>query len=149
MVKELIRNGGFERGNLDFFETTGGTVDIVSDVKKRGNYAAKLTIGDEQYIYLVAKDFIEVIPYVSYKSTAWIKNVTCSATGAFLEFYDSDYVKIADSTYSLWLEEGACDWTFKEGWLTVPLEASYLRFYIRSAGNADTYCYVDSLFDGL
>ena len=145
MVKELIRNGGFERGNLDFWETVHGTINVVNDVKKRGSYAAKLICGVFGVVELDNKDYIEVTPFSLYKFTGWFKNVNLTKMQVLVFFYDSDIQHISDGDLTLWEKSGTYDWTFMEEFFTVPVEASYLGIGIAGIGSNTTYGYIDSI----
>jgi len=145
MVKELIRNGSFERGNFDFWEVVEGIANIDSGVKKRGNYSAKLMAGALGYVSLRNKDYIEINPYNVYKYTGWFKNATLSKMKVSSIFYDCDRNYISGADILLWEKSGVYDWTFSEGWLVVPVEASYLRLYMIGQGTQNTYGYIDSL----
>jgi len=145
MSKELIRNGGFERGNMDFWETLSGSVEIQTDEKKRGSYAAKITktvTGGA----IIVKDYIPVTPFALYKLTAWLKTANDAPYGiqTFYKLYDSDYTYIGNS-YPYW-EVGAFDWSKWEFYLSVPDEVSYIRpFFSHLLYVNDLFFYLDSL----
>ncbi len=145
MVKELIRNGGFERGNLDFWKVVFGTVSVVSDVKKRGSYSAKTITGDYDSVKLDSKDYIEVTPFVLYKHTGWYKNVDLTKMQAMAMFYDSNIDRITDADIIIWEKTGAFDWTYCEGWFVTPPEASYMVLGIAGTGTSGKYGYIDSI----
>jgi len=145
MVKELIRNGGFERGNLDFWRCVHGNTEIVTDVKKRGTYAAKITAGSFSLVELQHRDHVEIVPYAIYKHTGWYRSVSFNTMKALVSFYDSSKVHIQDGDVAIWQKTGSFDWTLVEAWFVVPEEASYLIFDIAGIGSNGTYGYVDSL----
>jgi len=145
MVKELIRNGGFERGNLDFWKVVFGTVSVVSDVKKRGSYSAKMITGDYDSVKLDSKDYIEVTPFALYKHTGWYKNVDLTKMQAMAMFYDSNIDRITDADIIIWEKTGAFDWTYCEGWFVTPPEASYMVLGIAGTGTSGKYGYIDSI----
>ena len=145
MVKELIRNGGFERGNLDFWKVTHGSVNVVSDVKKRGNRAAKFICGAFGVVELDNKDYIEVTPFSLYKFTGWFKNVNLTKMQVLVFFYDSDIQHISGGDLTLWEKSGTYDWTFAEEWFTVPVESSYIALGIAGTGSSGEYGYIDSI----
>ena len=145
MVKELIRNGGFERGNLDFWETVHGTINVVNDVKKRGSYAAKLICGVFGVVELDNKDYIEVTPFSLYKFTGWFKNVNLTKMQVLVFFYDSDIQHISGGDLTLWEKSGTYDWTFAEEWFTAPVESSYIALGIAGTGSSGECGYVDSI----
>jgi len=145
MTKELIRNGGFERGNLDFWKCYMGTVDVVDDVKKRGSYSAKLSAGAINVVQLGSKDYIEIVPYALYKCTGWYKNVSLDKMLVSVMFFDSDINHVGGGDITIWEKTGTFDWTFSDAWFTAPLEASYLVLVIAGTGTNGTYGYADSI----
>lgn len=63
MVRNLIRNGGFERGDTSFW--TGGDHGgfVVSEVQKyKGRYSGKLSGGVATAPYIMNNDFIRIAP---------------------------------------------------------------------------------------
>jgi len=145
MAKELIRNGGFERGNLDFWKITHGTASVVSNVKKRGNYSAKLAITAFGVVELDSRDYIEIVPFATYKMTGWFKNASMNKMQVLVFFYDTDIKHISGGDLTLWEKSGTYDWTFMEEFFTVPVEASYLGIGIAGTGSNNTYGYIDSI----
>ncbi len=145
MVKELIRNGGFERGNLDFWKTAHGSINVVNDVKKRGSYAAKLICGAFGVVELDNKDYIEVTPFSLYKFTGWFKNVDLTKMQVLVFFYDSDIQHISGADLTLWEKSGTYNWTFAEEWFTAPIECSYVALGIAGTGTSGEYGYADSI----
>ena len=145
MTKELIRNGGFERGNLDFWVCEAGSVEIVSDVKKRGSYAAKIKVGGSGYGLLSIKDLIPVSPFEVYKFTGWLKSTSWNSVHVKATFYDTEYSYISGADMILFYKTGTFEWTFAEQYFIVPIEASYIVLIFKPTGSADTYGYIDSI----
>jgi len=145
MARELIRNGGFERGNLDFWRYIHGSAEVVTDVKKRGTYATKITSGSSGLVELQHKDYVEIVPYAVYKHTGWYKSVSFNTFKALASYYDCSKVHIQGGDIALWQKTGSFDWTLVDVWFVVPEEASYLLFDIVGLGSSGTYGYVDSL----
>lgn len=145
MVKELIRNGGFERGNLDFWELILGTANIQSSYKKRGAYAVQLKPSDAGYGIFQTKDKIKVSPFELYRFVSWIKNSTWSQIKAVAYFYDSDYAYISGEDVQLLSKSGAFDWTRFEAFFIVPIEASYMNITFVPWGTSDKVGYIDSV----
>lgn len=145
MPKELIRNGGFERGNLDFWACDYGTAEVVSDVKKRGSYSAKVITGSSNYALFGTKDFIEVSPYQVYKITGWYKSVSWSSITSKMWFYDSDYNYISGEDITVFLKTGTFDWVLAEEFFLIPSEASYIMFNTKPLGTSGSYGYLDSI----
>jgi len=145
MAKELLRNGSFERGTLDFWEAYLSVAEIVDTEKKRGTYSAKITTSSYGWAILRSKDYIEVVPHALYKHTGWYKNPTLTKMKAMISFFDSDRDNIQNADITLWEKSGTFDWTLGEGWFVVPTEASYLRFYVIGEASKNNYGYVDCL----
>jgi len=145
MVKELLRNGSFERGNLDFWETYLSEAQVQTSRKKRGSYAVKIIASDYGWAILRSRDYIEVTPHSVYKHTGWYKNSTLTKMKAMVGFFDCDKDAISGEEEIIWEKSGAFDWTFGEGWFVIPIEASYLRFYVMGEGSQYDYGYVDCL----
>jgi len=145
MMKELIRNGGFERGNLDFWELILGTANIQSSYKKRGAYAVQLKPSDAGYGIFQTKDKIKVSPFELYRFVSWIKNSTWSEIEAVACFYDSDYAYISGEDIQLLSRSGAFDWTRFEAFFIVPIEASYMNISFVPNGTSDKVGYIDSV----
>jgi len=145
MTKELIRNGGFERGNLDFWSCEHGTAEVVSSVKKRGNYAAKLITGSSDYGVFVTKDYISVSPYELYRALLWLKNVSWNTVYLYIWLYDGDYNLIAGESIKIGEKSGAFDWTLFDKFFAVPIEVSYIILRIYATGTQGSYGYIDSV----
>lgn len=58
----LLRNGGFERGNIMFWEriTYGSDFTVQTSQKKRGSYGAVITSDAEGICQIMSRDFIKV-----------------------------------------------------------------------------------------
>jgi len=145
MVKELIRNGSFERGNLDFWKVEHGTVIVVSSEKKRGNYSARMQADSSTYVVLTNKDYITVNPYGLYKVSGWLKNTSLSEIDLGIAFYDSDYCYISGEDTTAWYKLGSFGWTLGEGIICIPSQASYLRMVVWGEGTNGSYGYADCL----
>jgi len=145
MTKELIRNGGFERGNLDFWTYSNGTAEIVNDVKKRGNYSAKLITGAAGFMHFELKDYVDISVYELYRLALWLKSVSWSSVSGAIYFYDSDYNHISGGDLTLLSKSGSFDWTKFEVFFAVPVEASYMNFWLEPYGSEGHYGYIDSI----
>ena len=144
-IKELIRNGSFERGHLDFWTENTGTVTIDVGVKKRGYYSAKLTADIGTTVGLVGSDYIEVSEGEIYRFIAHLKNVDMTSMTAFMLAYDSDYDMIPEEKITLKLLSGAFDWTLVHELFIISKEISYMRVFLYGLGVEDTYGYVDTV----
>ena len=88
----LIRNGGFERGNTDFWEVeTGGTLQVSTVSPKYGTYCGVYTSSGNVYEDIINKDYIEVSPYDIINLVGWIKSGSSREVVFFIYMYDSDY----------------------------------------------------------
>jgi len=135
-MKELIRNGSFERGNLDFWTTVLGTVTIDTAEVMRGTYSAKLVTGDTNNAKIYTKDYIPLAGHELYKLTAWLKSVDLAETWLVADFFDADYDVIAGAMNTLSKTAGVFDWTLQTYYFNTPPEASYMRIYVLMVGLA-------------
>lgn len=88
----LIRNGGFERGNTDFWTVeTDGTLEIDSVNQKYGLYCGKYTAGIVSDQFIINNDYIEVNPFDLFDLFMWIKSITTRVVYPSLYMYDADY----------------------------------------------------------
>lgn len=146
-VKELLRNGSFERGNADFWESVSDDTAITAqtDEKKRGTYGGKIAVSDNLEACAITKDYIPVAVHELYKLTAWLKSAVMDNAAVYVYWYDGDL----NYVYSTLLyDAGAVLAAFTEvkEFFQVYTEASYLRifFYNNKVPPADNSWYVDS-----
>jgi len=144
-MKELIRNGGFERDALDFWEVYLGTGEVVNTEKHTGYHSAKLTCGSMNTVYLYTGDYIEVSPYELYRVLTWHKNVSWTYLEGYVNFYDSDYQPVSDYDMRMFKKTGAYDWTRDEFFCAIPSDASYATLEYHAVGTSGTYGYIDSV----
>ena len=125
----LIRNGGFERGNTDFWEViTGGTLEVSTISPLYGSYCGKF-VGDGSYnSVLLSKDYIDVKPYQILDGIIYMKSATSIQCYVIFYAYDADYSLITTQE-GVWVTN---DGTWKEltGQFTVPVGCAYVRFGI-------------------
>jgi len=145
MTKELIRNGGFERGNLDFWVCEAGSAEIVSDVKENGYYSAKVITGSSNYALFSTNDWIEVASFELYRILLWLKSVSWNSVESLIWFYDSDYNYISGNYILILKKTGSFDWTKFELFFAVPSEASFMRLGLKPLGTQGSYGYIDSV----
>jgi len=91
MVKELIRNGGFERGNLDFWTYTNLTLSFDPGEVVRGDYTLKGVLTAAASGLLYTKDYIEVSPFETYLLSFNLRHVEALTCNVGYVTYDSDY----------------------------------------------------------
>jgi len=144
-MKELVRNGGFERDSLDFWDVYLGTAEITSAVKHAGYHSAKLVTGSTNTVYLWTRDFIEVSPYELYRILTWIKSVSWTYIQGEIYYYDSDYQSLTEGNTSMFKELGSYDWKRKEFYFSVPTDASYMTIAYHAVGTEGSYGYLDSI----
>jgi len=125
MVKELIRNGGFERGNSDFWMAYAGILEVQPAVKRYGSYAAKVTAGADDMANIGIKDYIEVSENELYKLTGMFKNANAGGSILFYYFgYDSDHKAVG--SFGLLTKSGVFDWSQLINRFTIPNHISYI-----------------------
>jgi len=144
-MKELIRNGGFERDTLDFWEVYLGSAEVTNADKHAGYHSVKLTTGSINTAYLQNTDYIEVSPYELYRILTWIKSISWSYIEGIIYFYDSDYQSISDMDLLMFKELGTYDWKKMEYYFSVPTEASYMSVVYKAVGTEGAYGYLDSI----
>jgi len=145
MAKELIRNGGFERGNLDFWVCEAGNAEVVSDVKIRGNYSAKLVVGNAGYALLSTNDWIDIRSYEVYRALIWLKSVSWHVVKCYIKLYDSDYNYISGEDVSVATVPESFDWSKYDVFFAIPLEASFMKLCINAEDTDGDYGYIDSV----
>ena len=139
----LIRNGGFERGNTDFWEVIQGcTLDISNISPLYGTYCGKLTANGSASPIVMSKDYIEVKPYQIVDAIIYMKSATTIQGYVVIYAYDADYSSI-DSQMGNWVSN---DGTYKtvSGQFIVPQGAAYIRFglHLHNPTNGDVF-YLD------
>ena len=144
-MKELIRNGGFERNDIDFWTVYLGSATVTNTDKHAGYYSVKLSCGSMNTVYLETKDYIEVSPYELYRVLTWVKSVSWTYIEGLIYYYDSDYQSISAYELELFKETGSFDWTRKECYFSVPTDASYISLAYHAVGTNGTYGYIDSI----
>ena len=139
----LIRNGGFERGNIDFWEViSGGTLEINDTDQKYGGYCGKFTYDGTDVGIILNKDYIAVSSYDLIDILFWIKSPSTYSAQAIVYCYDSDYSYIKQLTGY----PRGMDGTYKEIGTQIPLMRgiSYIRIgvYISMSTTGDIF-YID------
>lgn len=88
----LIRNGGFERGNTDFWGVdVGGTLEISTANYKYGHYCGKYTAAGNALESLSLTDYIPVTPFSLINMVGWVKSDAFNTVYPFIFTYDGDY----------------------------------------------------------
>lgn len=145
MVRNLLRNSGFERGDLAFWEAQS-TIVIESTIKKRGSYSCKIVSDSElHYVIFYSKDYIPVVSGLLYTATAWVYNVDLSGIFLFLQLLDGD-LNVIDTINLDASSIGTGAWEYLKGYVTIPDEVEYCQLYVFATGTTATkYGYIDSL----
>jgi len=140
----LIRDGGFARGDTKFWEHTGsGTFSIDGSEAKYGTYCGKMVVPAVEYGFLRAKDYIDIkfgqVLYLNYHIKAELQ--TYYAT-VFYE-YDGD-LNLINTTI---IERGyvTTSYLYVEDVLLVLPASEYVRVAVRITDEeAETTAYIDS-----
>ena len=139
----LIRNGGFERGNTDFWElVSGGSLEISNISPLYGTYCGKFT-GDGSYnSVLLSKDYIDVKPYQIVDGVIYVKSASALSTYVIFYAYDSDYSLITTEA-GVWVSHDGT-WKKLTRQFVVPEGCAYVRFGVdfHHATSSDIF-YVD------
>jgi len=145
MSKDLLRNGSFERGNLDFWEVYIGTAVVQTAEVARGNYAVLCTVPAIFAVGLRGKDFLPVRGGELYKMVGSFKNVDATGLTCGVICYDSARNTIPGGSLIVMEKGGAYDWTVLKGYFEIPEEASYMKAHFIFAGTEGQYGYADAL----
>lgn len=144
MGKELVRNGSFERGNLDFWEIdTYGVVTVQTAEKKYGTYAAKLVGSTLNQYRLLNRDYISVSIADVFHIGCWIKGGE-AAQSHFLRVYtyDADYNGIDQIDIISMVTPAA--WSYLEGAVSLSEGISYIRVVLMGKSTAAAPLYADA-----
>lgn len=91
METEIIRNGGFERGNMAFWESLDVTsIEALAAAKKYGSYGCKMISEAANYGLLISRDLVSVSFGEILDLSYWIKNSATETVSMFVYEYDSD-----------------------------------------------------------
>lgn len=145
MGKELLRNGGFERGNIDFWEIEDITsLEALAAAKKHGVYGGKAISSGESYGRIKSKDFIPVEENGLYVFSCWLKNSHVKSILVYIWQFDSDLNGIGAVTLKI-LSVGTDFVQYKDYFVALS-GVSYVKVYIVQVNFADTnYTYIDSV----
>lgn len=143
MIKELIRNGGFERGNFDFWEFTPAVFTIDTVEKNRGTYAVECMTAGAGTNDIYSKDYIKVNPFELYQYVVWIKNTNMSTIDLQVQLLDSDLTEISKIT----LETIASPqgWTKHLEYVDIPEDCYYVRFWIHNTAVGIAQMWLDDV----
>ena len=145
MSKELIRNGGFERGDTEFWESEDVlSIEALAAAKKYGIYGCKVISDGSVSGKLQIKDFIPI----SYKEllnlSLWIKNSTIHNIIIRINEYDCDkqymgYLDIISKTVGTVFD-------FLNDIYLCRIGVSYIKIsIIQDSFSLNNYSYIDSV----
>ncbi len=141
MVK--LRNAGFERGTIDFWELVTGQEFTVTDEKaKSGTYSAKIKASDDGNFVLRHKDYIPLERGSIIHIEGEIYPADDGTGYAGIYYYDEEYKYIAGDYASRVIS--ANQWNKVEAEFVPPANAKYFRVGIYGYYFATLCChYVD------
>ena len=143
MGKELIRNGGFEKGTFDFWEPDGYWSIDSSANKHRGSYCAKCYLTAVVTSNLNISDYIEVRENEIYRLLFWLKNISMNHCYIYAYFVDSNKEEIE------WvlLEDISTDAAIKKHvyHFRIPEEAAFMQVNIAPSSGNTHVCYLDDV----
>lgn len=129
MGKELIRNGGLERGDMSFWDNIEcNTVDVSTVQKHSGTYSLRATTSTGTSNFKeVTKDYISVNAGAVYRSSMWLYNDTVAVRiDAYIRYYDSNKTLLTEfDTMGETVGTGA--WEHFIGYSQAPAGAVYAR----------------------
>ena len=100
MVKNLIRNGGFERGDTEFWAAYDAkSFEVVASPVHRGTYAGKIVVKAGEYPYLITNDYFELtVGEIAYFE-ARVHGSDMMSAYLRVEYYDEGLNTIETVTY--------------------------------------------------
>ena len=133
-----MRNGGFERGNTDFWDVIGGgSLEVTTVSPLHGTYCGKFTADGTADGVILSSDYIDVKPYQIVDGILYMKSGTTDK--GYLDFYayDADYSLIGIQTGSWVTNDGS--YLMLTDQYAVPVGCAYVRFgiQIHSPTNGD------------
>jgi len=147
MVK--IRNGGFERGDTEFWEVIYGS-DFVADTskKKRGSYSGKIKASSTGKFEIRHKDYIPVEygDILEFGGYIYPNDDGGGVLKAYFVDEDGNSVEIIPETFSITGDE----WNNVEADFLVPTNSSYVLLQIGGVlVDANSYNWIDSVYANL
>lgn len=92
----LIRNGGFELGNVDFWEIqSAGTLEIDGTEANRGTYCGKLTSSGAGIESISNRDYISVHPFEVLLVSAYVKSAAARSCKLYIQEFDAELNEVA------------------------------------------------------
>lgn len=98
----LIRNNGFESGDLSFWEHTGdGALTLDDTNAKYGTYCGKIALGGGESAYIVNSDYIKIGINQPLVLSAWVKGSGTCVAWMHVKQYDAGLNLIDESEYGV------------------------------------------------
>ena len=143
----IVRNGGFEIGDLTFWTNNStGTVTVQGVTTHVGNYALQVTGGE---LDITHKDLIPVKYTDMYYLTLWINQTGALVPAGFsidILFYDSDGNLISTYHGTLLLMTLPAGWNRMIREILVPVAAVFMRLNFQTSFyNAGLSLYLDDI----
>ena len=145
MGKLDIRNAGFERGNLDFWQAyDDGLLSIYDTDQVYGSYSGRCEYGSGAMDGLLTSDYLEASEGEIIKIAGHIRPSAGRWGGLRVIEYDGDYSLIHEGNLT-WLDIPAA-WTYIDGFYAVPPEVEFIRMgFINGGLSAGGSLLVDSV----
>ena len=145
----LIRNGGFERGNTDFWEVmSGGTLEISSVSPLYGSYCGKFISSGDTLEDIISSDYISVISHQILDTIGYMKSTASRKVYPLIYLYDADYSFIeVYQSFGKWLDASYSEF---HNQFEVPVGCAYIRFGYRIYSSASgEVSYLDAVMADL
>ena len=144
MVK--IRNGGFERGDTEFWEIINGS-ELVADTskKKRGSYSGKIKASSGGIFEIRHKDLIPVEygDIIEFGGYVYPNDDGGGVLKAYFVDEDCNFVDVISESFSI----TGGQWNNIEAGFLVPTNSSYVLLQIGGVlVNANSYNWIDSVY---
>lgn len=140
----LIRNGGFERGDTNFWEEViNASLEAQTDEVMYGVYAGKITAATAGNCRVRVTDYIPVTPFTSLLLNMAYMSPDMTSNDITIERYDADGVYIDE--FDLNSTNFTASWFEYHRYVHIPSGTYYIRVLITgsSTGIGDVF-YIDS-----
>lgn len=141
----LIRNQGFEMGDMSFWEfITGGSVAVSDVASYKGDYSLRMFSAMVDNVEIRTKDYMEVAYNQVYHIGLWANPSNSSGIIVRVEEYDAE-LNLLTARY---IENKTIDpgWSQQQFTYTPGREVTYIRVKIVFVpGDVDEYVYLDNV----
>lgn len=140
-----MRNGGFETGDITFWEVVAdGTLGIDAANPNRGLYAGKVTADCFNTIKVFNRDYIEVQPYQVISAISWLKSADGVDWRLDIDEFDSDLNRVSGSVGAY--KTGTAAYQQNRIQVVIGHETAYIRYSIEiSPTGAGDIAYIDDM----